>query len=691
MDPSLMAARRTSIPGPRFSAWACVALILAGAVWLYLPALDTPFFADDYLFLDQVRGHPLLASLASPDPLSNFYRPVSRQLYFWLVGRATHESPFAFHAANLSCFLAILVLLFLIVRRLAGARAGVIATGFLALHYSAEVPIRWACGSQELLAVGWALAAIHWHIRGRRLPAGLAMLLAAFSKEVILIAPLVAAAAGRRPGESWAGAIRRAWPLGGSLAVWGVVWLLLPHARAQQVKDLGFEPAGAFAVLVHLVRVSLGFEWTHGAFGHLPRVGPPWVPLVATLAAVAACWGGGGAGAAGSAGGAQRAPAPAVRRGLVAVATLWALLGTLPIAAVSAIWSAYYYLFAMCGVALGLGVWLARRPLGLTMALLAVLAWGSASARSLSEFGIGRDAWTAQSHINRRYLERATRYGARYLRDLRRQRPTLPRGSTIFFAGLPGNIAFQAGDGALVRWAYRDTSLRSYYLGSFTLEKARRGPFYVFRGGEDSLVEIAPSAELFADMAFYMIASDQTQSARDVLVLERERAPSSEAATSWLAWVQWSLGERDAAMAALQRGGQNAVGEPTPEVEQALAAVSRGDTLGAIRLMDGGVRRHALDPGAHALLADLRLSRDPGDPSGTIEAYAARVLAPDRPAAWRRWGMVQAHRGRYLEALRSFHRYFALAGDASPSDAEAQRWVATIRGMLPSGVLELRE
>jgi hypothetical protein len=326
-----------------------------------------------------------------------------------------------------------------------------------------------------------------------------------------------------------------------------------------------------------------------------------------------------------------------------------------------------------------------------TIGVLALLAWGSASARSLSEFGIGRDPWTTQSHINRCYIDRATRFAARYLRDLRRQHPTLPRGSTLFFAGLRGNIAFQAGNGPLIRWAYRDSSLRSYYLGSFTLEKARRGPFFVFQGSEDSLKEIPPSAELFADMALSMIASDQASGARDVLLLERERAPSSEAATSWLAWVTWALGDQDAALAALQRGGDTLVAGPTPEVEQALTTLSSGDTLGAIRLMEGGVRRHALDPGAHALLADLRLSRDPGDPSGTIEAYAARVLDPEGAASWRRWGMVQAHRERYLEALRSFRRYFSLAGDAAPTDVEAQRWVATIRGMLPSGVLDLRD
>ena len=60
--------------------------------------------------------------------------------------------------------------------------------------------------------------------------------------------------------------------------------------------------------------------------------------------------------------------------------------------------------------------------------------------------------------------------------------------------------------------------------------------------------------------------------------------------------------------------------------------------------MRDAVRHHPLDPAAHALLADLLLVHDRGDPDGILEAYATRVLAPSDPIAWRRWGMIQTDR-----------------------------------------------
>ena len=81
-----------------------LALILAAAALLYIPGLSDPFFAADYLFLDQVRDRPLATALVTPDPLSNFYRPVSRQLYFWLVSHLSGESFVAFHATSIVLF-----------------------------------------------------------------------------------------------------------------------------------------------------------------------------------------------------------------------------------------------------------------------------------------------------------------------------------------------------------------------------------------------------------------------------------------------------------------------------------------------------------------------------------------------------------------------------------------------------------
>src|SRR5207247_6428217 len=134
-------------------------------------------------------------------------------------------------------------------------------------------------------------------------------------------------------------------------------------------------------------------------------------------------------------------------------------------------------------------------------------------------------------------------------------------------------------------------------------------------------------------------------------------------------------GDRAGARASLARDGIAAAPGPTPETAQAMAAVSARDTLGAVAVMKVAIARHGLDPAAHGLMADLRLARNPQDPEGAIAAYAARVIEPGEPWAWRRWAMVQTQRQRYLEALKSFDRYFALAGAAGERDAEAHRWV----------------
>lgn len=660
-----------------------LALLIAACLWLFLPALHAPFFADDYLFLDQVRGHSLLEALRSPDPIGNFYRPVSRQIWFWLVGRLSGESPQAFHAANVALFLALVTLMFLLGRKLAGARAGVIAAGLVALHYAADVPVLWASGSQDLLAVVGALAATLLHLNGRRGCAAAALLVALLSKEVVLLAPLVILVADHRRGERWADTARRAWPLAASLGVWFVLWVAMPRRHAYGA-SAALDVSSALAALAHVPQVWLGLEWRPGEPPGLPRVGPPWGPLALVLAAVAAAWPW-RLGAHTESGATSSAPmhsGHAVRVGLI-----WALLAAAPVAVAANIWSAYYYLFAMCGLALALGAGLARLPRGWALLATAALAWGSAGARNLDEFAVPRGAWTTASHINRFYVTRATRTCGRYLADLKRLHPEFPSRSTLFFSGITGNVAFLAGDGPLQRFAYRDPSLRAYPFSGLTVERVHRGPAFFFIATNDSLQELAPGSGLYFDIGFSLVVGDHPREARDALRLEVERDPAATDAHYLLAWVQWALDNRQDALASLARAGVQPVEGPTEEVTAALVAFESRDTLRAIRIMTGALLRHGLDPGAHALLADLTLAADPDDRVGTVEAFAARVLAPEDPNAWRRWAMTQTRGARYEEASVSFERYFALAGEGGRNDAEARSWAAKIRRMLPGGDL----
>ena len=139
------------------------------------------------------------------------------------------------------------------------------------------------------------------------------------------------------------------------------------------------------------------------------------------------------------------------------------------------------------------------------------------------------------------------------------------------------------------------------------------------------------------------------------------------------------------------RAGEKGRGQPGDRVGPyvhrplALARLAAGDTLGAIRLAMQGVGRHALDPAAHALLADLTLPRPRERSSVAIEALACRVLAPGDAAAWKRWGKVQIALGRYEQARRSFDRYVVLGGSTAATDPEVQRWLSQIARVLPGG------
>ena len=103
------------------------------------------------------------------------------------------------------------------------------------------------------------------------------------------------------------------------------------------------------------------------------------------------------------------------------------------------------------------------------------------------------------------------------------------------------------------------------------------------------------------------------------------------------------------------------------------------------------VVEHPLDPSAHALLADLYLVRDDLFETGALEAFAARVLAPDDPIAWRRWGLVLFARRRDLNARAALRHYLELAGDSARADAQIQETLRELARRLPGGELARRE
>jgi tetratricopeptide (TPR) repeat protein len=656
-----------------------LALILVGVVLLHRDALRVSFFADDYLFLEQVRGRSLFGAVTSPDGLGNFFRPVGRQLYFWLLSHFSGESSFAFHAANLVIFLGVVALLFIVAHRLAGPRAAAVAAGFLALHYSVDVPLRWVSGSQDLLAVLGALGALALYLSNFRMWAALPLLVGLLSKETVLLTPVIAVVAGRRPGEPWRAALVRAWPLGLAVVVWAALWLVTAPQRRGLGSSLGLEPLGAVAVFLHLIHVSFGIEWRalHEAFG---RVALPWLPLLPVGLAVL------GARAAGPA--ARDAASP------FAAGIFWALAATVPLIAVAAVWSAYYYLFALCGVGLALGALAARGPRWMALAIVVALAAGSQSGRDNPEFASGRGAWNWQSRTNRRYIDRATDRVARYLGDMKRQRPTVEPRTTFFFAGLPAFLGWQTADGPLVRWAYRDTSLRSFYQGDFTLERAHRGPVLFFSVQRDTLEEEVRNAEELRTIALRTMLGDKLDTAHDLLTWLIESEPSAPDVLYLLGWLDWARGDTLAAKEGLERAGVVVERGPAPDMDRVTALIAAGDSAAAITVLDRAIIRAGLDARAHALMADLLMRKYPDFPHARVEALAVRALLPQDASAWARWGLMQANNRRHQEAIRSLERALALGIPNPAVAAQVGEILKQLQRLVPGGELaqvELRK
>src|SRR5262245_27185283 len=492
-----------------------LALLLGSALALQVDALRKPFFADDYFFLEQARGRSLPATLASPDPLGNFLRPVSRQAYFWFLGRVSHESPAVFHWVNLLLFLGGLVLVFLLARRLAGEATAFTAAVFLGFHYAADVPLRWASGSQDLLAIVLALATIYLHSVGKRWVAAVTLLLALLSKESVALTALVAIVAAHQSGQSWQRALRNGAALIAVTMVWAIWWLLTLRQRPAAGQTLSFEPSTALATIAHLAQVALGLEFRMGgsALDHWGVVG-----FLAGGVGAAILW---------LVSQGESAPTTTqewtfkldVSSPLVRVGLACTVAGTLPLIVVMPIWSAYYYLFALVGVALLVAALTAEMPTNTRAAVVGILVLLSGQARRLDEFAPVRGAWTWQSHVNRHYLDRALAANDRYLKQLRAARPSLPPRSTVFCADVPVSLGWQSGNGPLLRWAYRDSSLRSYFLNQFTRERAERGPVFFFAVEGDSLREKTTDPMLLPSFAYSMLLADHPRAAIDALDL----------------------------------------------------------------------------------------------------------------------------------------------------------------------------
>jgi len=445
-----------------------MALLGVALALQYRSALRMPLLGDDYAILDRTRWASFAELWSRGRLFSHWYRPVSRELYYWAMQRLAGLRVLPWHLASFALWLASLGIFVAFARRLAGSRAALLAAACVAALASWGGPLLWVAGVQELWMLLFALGYLLAFARRRPLAAAVLLALALLSKETAAVLPGVALAyALAVDRDRPLAALRRLAPSAALLVAW-LLWhpWVLPRllgARVEPVES-GTRP-GLAAVTLHTALAPFNLEeWPAPVSGWAAALGRGLPGIAALLALGAwALWRAD-----------RRAPA-APPAGVTAFLAAWAALGTLPLFLPSIGWHAYYGLFGALGLWLLLARALARRRI-LALAALAALA-------VLRPLRADTPSWDWSSQA---YFERAGSYIESLRADLLRRHPALPPHARLFFAHVPQNIGLVVADGPAFRIWYADSTLRAGFYTDYAPRPAGApaGPdlFFCFDG-----------------------------------------------------------------------------------------------------------------------------------------------------------------------------------------------------------------
>ncbi|NOT33252.1 MAG: hypothetical protein HOP12_03680, partial [Candidatus Eisenbacteria bacterium] len=276
---------------PALPAW--VGWLALGTV-LLVRCLTVGWVADDLVFMDAARRETFGELLSGRHGILGYYRPVSRELYFWLFGRLLGLGPFALHLVNALVFALMVGVFAATVRRLCGARSAWFAAALLILFPPTGALLSWISCAQDLIATLLVVLAMWWWVSGAS-PwwVAIACALAPLAKESAIVAPGLVLAlelmwrrAGTLPervqrvAPAFLGAavaiaiqlaVRSGWPAGTAVAIWSpaqfanawrlpidflVTWWP-PHALA----GIGAALRDSFALTAFVTVTAIAAAW----------------------------------------------------------------------------------------------------------------------------------------------------------------------------------------------------------------------------------------------------------------------------------------------------------------------------------------------------------------------------------------------------------------------------------------------
>jgi hypothetical protein len=226
-------------------------------------------------------------------------------------------------------------------------------------------------------------------------------------------------------------------------------------------------------------------------------------------------------------------------------------------------------------------------------------------------------------------------------------------------------------------------------MSELTRARLERGPWVVFFYDMASgrLMDRTHDPGVFVSTALGQMMNDRLDIAQAALEAAGMNSEDDYTRTYLSALVAWGLGDSALAkawFAKVPRGLGRQGGEAGAIARQRLVT---GDTALAVAGLRTALAANVLNPGLHATLADLVFQRPETGSEGEVEAFAARVLDPGSPAAWRRWAIVLAKENRQRESIAALDRYLALRPRAAMDDPDALRLRALQQRMLPGGDL----
>ena len=605
----LLQCRAVSPPRPRLLGLVLLLGTLALTVF-YADAIRTRFLNDDYLLLEQARVQDLGTSLTRPDPLSNYWRPLSRQLWFAALGPIAGGNPLVFHVANYLLFLAGLALLadlLLVFVPWPGVLAGLVTFALLPFQ---RVNLTWVSCSQDLLALVFALGAFALYRRRRDRSAAFLYLLAVLSKESALPLPLALAAWSRLvEREDWRVLVRRVAPFTIGVGVWLAATVILHRTIGRVNAPLDFGAGSFVAGYLHMLQSLLGLD-NPAMFTR--RYDLIYEPIAIALLALIALWLHQTRGAPPAA---ENLPAPRRPSTRVAIqfAAVWLLAFGFVTGPAAPSWSAYYYTLAAAGGVVLISL-VARRigAAGWLTLLLALFAVHGAN-RGARTFALEPNPWSWTSHLTPWYFDRAAAYADTFSHQMLALEPHPPADTRFFFSMLPPNAGFQMGNGALIRALYREPKIESYFLSQFDDSTAGWHPSrFLYWDGLSivPLYDMRPERNPFFQVGTDLILLDRPVGAVHAFHRGLEAGETPFNHLYWLGWAEMFRGRRtEAEYAWLQAGMREDSLAWYQQMRIARQSLNdQGDTLEARRALARALLTGPGRPETHAVLGELLMA-----------------------------------------------------------------------------------